>query len=147
MDLNKLNETYKVTGMTCAACAKAVERSVKKIDGVSDQSVNIATEKLTIEYDSNKVNFEDIKHVEEIEEKNIEEDKIKKEKEMKSLLTKFIIATVFSIPLFYIAMGPMVIKPFGPWPVPEIINPMTNTLNYALIQLLLVIPVMGAGYK
>ena len=228
MDTNKLNETYKVTGMTCAACAKAVERIVKKLDGVSDQSVNIATEKLTIEYDSNKVNFDDIKNavekagyriekelnskkidikiegmtcaacakavervvkkldgvenimvniatdkanisydpskvkliqikesikkagykpIEEVEQKTVDEDKIKKEKEMKSLLTKFIISTIFSIPLFYIAMGPMVIKPFGPWPVPEIINPMTNTLNYALIQLLLVIPVMGAGYK
>ena len=44
-------------------------------------------------------------------------------------------------------MGPMIPKPFGPWPLPEIINPMNNTLNYALIQLLLVIPVMGAGYK
>ena len=34
MDFNKINETYKITGMTCAACAKAVERAVKKIDGV-----------------------------------------------------------------------------------------------------------------
>ena len=66
---------------------------------------------------------------------------------MKTLFTKFIIATIFAIPLFYIAMGPMIPKPFGPWPLPEIINPMNNTLNYALIQLLLVIPVMGAGYK
>ena len=44
-------------------------------------------------------------------------------------------------------MGPMVPKPFGPWSLPNIINPDTNILNYALIQLALVIPVMIAGYK
>lgn len=228
MDANKINETYKITGMTCAACAKAVERVVKKLDGVEEQNVNIATEKLNIVYDRSKVNFDDIKCVIEkagygieVEEENkvielkiegmtcaacakavervgkklegvesisvniatdkanviynpakvklsqikaaiekagykpieekkkisVDEDKLKKEKEMKTLFTKFIIATIFAIPLFYIAMGPMIPKPFGPWPLPEIINPMNNTLNYALIQLLLVIPVMGAGYK
>ena len=228
MDANKINETYKITGMTCAACAKAVERVVKKLDGVEEQNVNIATEKLNIVYDRSKVNFDDIKCVIEkagygieVEEENkvielkiegmtcaacakavervgkklegvesisvniatdkanviynpakvklsqikdaiekagykpieeekkisVDEDKLKKEKEMKTLFTKFIIATIFAIPLFYIAMGPMIPKPFGPWPLPEIINPINNTLNYALIQLLLVIPVMGAGYK
>lgn len=228
MDANKINETYKITGMTCAACAKAIERVVKKLDGVEEQNVNIATEKLNIVYDRSKVNFDDIKCViekagygVEVEEENkvielkiegmtcaacakavervgkklegvesisvniatdkanviynpakvklsqikaaiekagykpigeekkisVDEDKLKKEKEMKTLFTKFIIATIFAIPLFYIAMGPMIPKPFGPWPLPEIINPMNNTLNYALIQLLLVIPVMGAGYK
>ncbi|MBC5996901.1 copper-translocating P-type ATPase [Romboutsia ilealis] len=228
MDSNKINETYKITGMTCAACAKAVERVVKKLDGVEEQNVNIATEKLNISYDNSKVKFDDIKSaiekagygveveednkvielkiegmtcaacakavervgkklegvesisvniatdkaniiynpakvklsqikaaieksgykpIEEQKKINVDEDKLKKEKEMKTLFTKFIIATVFAIPLFYIAMGPMIPKPFGPWALPEILNPMTNTINYALIQLLLVIPVMGAGYK
>ena len=44
-------------------------------------------------------------------------------------------------------MGPMISKPFGPWPVPSIIDPIINPLNYALIQMILVIPVMIAGYK
>ncbi|MBY2478996.1 heavy metal translocating P-type ATPase [Clostridioides difficile] len=229
MSSNKVVESYKITGMTCAACAKAVERVTKKMDGVYDQSVNIATEKLKIEYDNSKVSFDDIKQVvekagygiikeesnkkidmkidgmtcaacakavervvkkldgvesisvniatdkanidynpskvklsqikaaiekagykpiEEVRDKaDVDEDKLRKEKEMKSLFVKFIVAIVFAVPLFYIAMGPMIIKPIGPWPLPEIINPMTNTLNYALIQLVLVIPVMIAGYK
>ncbi|MDO7205279.1 hypothetical protein Q5M85_15185 [Paraclostridium bifermentans] len=54
---------------------------------------------------------------------------------------------IFAIPLLYIAMGPMMPKPFGPLPIPEFINPMHNSLNYALVQLLLVIPIIGAGYK
>ena len=39
-------ETYKIEGMTCASCAKAVERLTKKIDGVEHSNVNIATEKI-----------------------------------------------------------------------------------------------------
>ena len=54
-------ETYKIGGMTCASCAKAVERVTKKLDGVESSSVNIATEKLNIEYDKQKVSFDDIK--------------------------------------------------------------------------------------
>ena len=37
--------------MTCAACAKAVERAVGKLEGISQAKVNLATEKLTVEYD------------------------------------------------------------------------------------------------
>ncbi|MBQ3421172.1 MAG: copper ion binding protein, partial [Romboutsia sp.] len=146
----------KIGGMTCAACAKAVERVTKKLDGVENSSVNIATEKANIEYDSSKIKLSQIKSaiekagysiIEEKKESLVDEDKLRKEKDMKILLTKFIIAVGFSIPLFYIAMGPMIPKPFGPWPILSIINPMTNPLNYALIQMILVIPVMLAGYK
>ena len=47
--------------MTCAACAKAVERVTKKLDGVENSSVNIATEKANIEYDSSKIKISQIK--------------------------------------------------------------------------------------
>ena len=150
------NLELKIGGMTCAACAKAVERVIKKLDGVEYVNVNIATEKVNIEYDSSKLKLSQIKSIIEksgysiIEEKKdelVDEDKLRKEKEMKILFTKFIIAIGFSIPLFYIAMGPMISKPFGPWPVLSIIDPIINPLNYALIQMILVIPVMIAGYK
>lgn len=147
----------KIDGMTCAACAKAVERVVKKLDGVESISVNIATDKANIDYNPSKVKLSQIKAaiekagykpIEEVKNKvDVDEDKLRKEKEMNTLFIKFIVAIVFAVPLFYIAMGPMIIKPIGPWPLPEILNPMTNTLNYALVQLILVIPVMIAGYK
>ena len=147
---------FKIGGMTCAACSKAVERVVKKLDGVENISVNIATEKAIINYDSSKLRLSQIKGaivkagykvLEESKNKEIDEDKLRKEKEIKTLFIKFIVAIGFSIPLFYIAMGPMISKPFGPWPVPMIIDPMNNSLNYALIQIVLVIPVLLAGYK
>ena len=41
--------------MTCAACAVAIEHSVKKLDGIVSAAVNAATERLTVEYDETRV--------------------------------------------------------------------------------------------
>ena len=38
-------EVYSIDGMSCASCAAHVEESVKSLEGVSDVSVNLATEK------------------------------------------------------------------------------------------------------
>ena len=145
-----------IGGMTCASCVKAVERAVKKIDGVKNIQVNLATEKASISYESGKVKLYEIKgaiekagfKVLEMESKqSIDEDKLRKEKEMNTLLVKFIISAIFAVPLFYIAMGTMIPAPIGPLPVPEIINPNINPLNFALVQLFLTIPIIIAGNK
>ena len=44
-------DTLTISGMTCAACAKRIERVTGKLDGVAKATVNFATEKLTVEYD------------------------------------------------------------------------------------------------
>ncbi|KGJ48526.1 ATPase [Clostridium sp. NCR] len=157
-DINYNKVDFKIGGMTCASCAKAIERAVNKLDGIEDINVNVATERATINYDISKLKLTQIRNTiekagykvlekSESKNENLDEDKLIKEKEMKTLFTKFLVAVGFSIPLLYIAMGPMVPSPIGPWPVPNIINPTTNSLNYALIQLILVIPVMIAGNK
>ena len=156
MESNNKKIELTVHGMTCAACSKAVERVTKKLDGVEDSSVNIATEKAIITYDPTKVRLSQItKAIEKagyelITEENketVDEDQKRKDKERNTLFRKFIVAICFAIPLFYIAMGPMVPKPFGPWPVPNIISPETHIINYALIQIVLVLPIMLVGYK
>lgn len=157
-DINYNKVDFKIGGMTCASCAKAIERAVNKLDGIEDINVNVATERATINYDISKLKLTQIRNTiekagykvlekSESKNENLDEDKLIKEKEMKTLFTKFLAAVGFSVPLLYIAMGPMVPSPIGPWPVPNIINPTTNSLNYALIQLILVIPVMIAGNK
>lgn len=55
-------EIVSVKGMTCAACSAAVERNLSKADGVISASVNLATEKLTVEYDTEKIRMEEIKN-------------------------------------------------------------------------------------
>ena len=47
--------TFKIDGMTCSACANRVERVVKKMDGVEEASVNFATETLSVKFDEAKV--------------------------------------------------------------------------------------------
>lgn len=53
-------KTVTVKGMTCASCSAAVERNISKADGVAKATVNLATEKLTVEYDSEKISIEDM---------------------------------------------------------------------------------------
>jgi Cu+-exporting ATPase len=43
--------TLEVGGMTCAACVGRVERGLKKVDGVQDAAVNLATERASVTYD------------------------------------------------------------------------------------------------
>ena len=140
--------TFKVEGMSCSACANRVERITKKIDGIESANVNFATEKLTVRVDAEKVRYSDIKlAVDKAGFKLIkEEDQIKevskKKDESKILLNRFIFSLIFTVPLLIISMGHMV-----GMPLPSIIDPMKNPLNFALIQLVLTIPVMVAGYK
>lgn len=54
-------EQLKIEGMTCAACSRTVERVTKKLEGVAEANVNLATEKLMVVYEENKVTIEDIK--------------------------------------------------------------------------------------
>ena len=150
---DSVNKSLKVEGMTCASCAKAVERATRKLDGVTEANVNYATEKLNISYEPSKIKVSDIrKAVSEAGYKAIEEettvdtDKEKKEREMKTLWKKFVISAIFTIPLLYMAMGHM----FGDFiglKLPAFIDPMMNPLTFALVQLLLTTPIMIAGNK
>ena len=53
---------YTVTGMSCAACANAVEKALNKNEDIN-ASVNIATEKLNVEYDERKYDFDKIRKI------------------------------------------------------------------------------------
>lgn len=147
-------KTLKIIGMTCAACASRIEKAVGKIDGVISVSVNLATERLTCELDGRKTNMSAVRQAvekagykwAEVAGKNtVDEDKLRKEKEIKTLWTKFIVAAVFTVPLLYIAMGHMI--PGAKLPIPSIIEPMNYPLNFALVQIFLTLPIMIAGYR
>ncbi len=142
-----------IGGMTCAACSQRVEKAIAKLDGVNKVSVNLATEKATVEYDVHKIKLSAIKacvedigyKVLDIDKSNVDEDRIRKQKEIKTLWTKFTVAAIFGLPLLYFAMAPMI-----PWlslPIPGAIAPMNYPLRYALMQITLVIPIIIAGYR
>jgi Cu+-exporting ATPase len=52
--------TLPVSGMTCANCAMNIERSVKKLNGVSDVRVNFAAEQAAITFDSSRLQVKDM---------------------------------------------------------------------------------------
>jgi len=52
--------TLPITGMTCAMCVNNVERTLNKADGVDNVAVNLATEKATVSYDSDKLKTGDL---------------------------------------------------------------------------------------
>lgn len=141
--------TLKIEGMTCQACARATERAVSKLEGVSSASVNYATEKLQLSYQSDKLSLTDIKKAVEkagyqaVEEEAIQDlDRQKKEHEIKALWKRFVIGAIFTLPLLYISMGHMI-----GLPLPEFLDPMHNATNFAIAQLLLTIPVVISGKK
>ncbi|MDR1325322.1 MAG: heavy metal translocating P-type ATPase [Treponema sp.] len=146
--------TIPISGMTCAACAQRVEKVIKKLEGIETATVNLATEKATVVYNPLKVRVSAVKEAIEkagytaldvSKEGAVDQDKLRKEKEIKTLWTKFIVAASFGLPLLYIAMVPM-IKVFT-LPFPHALSPMRVPLIYALVELLLVIPIIIAGNK
>ena len=148
-------ESLGIGGMHCAACSARVENAVKKLEGVITASVNLAAEKLFVEFDNTKT-LSVIKETvikmgyEVLEQKkaNTVDDKWeRKQKEIKSWKRKAIVALIFAVPLFYITMTPMM--PFN-W------LPFWNDLHYimkhsplifAIVQIALTIPIAAAGYK
>lgn len=144
-------ENLQIVGMTCAACASRIERVVSKLEGVSSASVNFATEKLATSFDPQKVTVTDIKNaitkagyeaLELVKAKTVDDDKIRKEKEIKMLWTKFIVSAVCCVPLLYLAMGAML-----GFPIPKVLNPMMHPVNYAITQIMLLLPILIAGNK
>ena len=146
--------TITIGGMSCAACAARVERAIKGLPGVSDAFVNFAAEKATVTFEQEVVRLPEIretiekagyKPLEPVGAAAIDADKARRQKEIKAMRTKFIIAAAFSLPLLYIAMAPMLT--FARLPYPQQLDMMEHPLAFALAQLALVVPVIGTGHK
>jgi len=147
------SETLSIGGMTCAACSARVERALRKLEGVESAAVNLATEKATVVFDPMALRLSAIKEavvkagyqVIETSKEAIDTDKLRKEKEIRLLWIKFIVAAFFALPLLYIAMAPMI--KWASLPFPKALQPMHSPLIYGLVQLALVIPIIIAGNR
>lgn len=141
--------TLKIGGMHCAACSRAVERALKKTDGIEDANVNIATEKAVFNYDEKKLKYDDIVNVivkAGYQVLGKEEDPaIVKAREIKEQKIRLIVSAIFSIPLFYISMAPMV--SFVKFPIPSFLVHHINPQVFSIVAIFLCVPVMISGYK
>ncbi|RVU54633.1 copper-translocating P-type ATPase [Anaerosphaera multitolerans] len=144
-----MKQKYDVSGMTCSACQLAVEKSVNKLESVSDVSVNLISNTMSVEFDDSKISNNDIiKAVEaagygaaikgESQSAGKAMDREDPyEIELAKMKYRLVYSLIFMIPLFYIAMGSMM-----GLPQPAILTGTENVLIMALTQILLTIPVM-----
>ena len=120
------------------------------MDGVQEVTVNGATNKAFVSYDTQKVRLSEIKQSIKkagyepmsIEVQAAEEGEDPLVRENRLMWRRFKIAISFGAILLYVAMGHMM-----GLPLPGVIDPMHYPLNFALAQLILLIPVVIAGRK
>ena len=136
-----MKKTFKISGMTCAACASRIERFVKKLDGVTSASVNFAAESLTVDFE--KLGIKDIEAAV-VKAGYAFADKNAKPKmpHDKVMLIRLIFSLVFAVPLLTISMGHMV-----GMPLPDAIEPHHSPMGFAVVQLALTVPVIVIGWK
>ncbi|MBI2065080.1 MAG: copper-translocating P-type ATPase [Candidatus Yanofskybacteria bacterium] len=139
-----IKKTFSVKGMHCASCVLTIEKSLKKIEGVNSAIVNLATEKATVDYDSDKVTDQALESAvsnvgyealirEEIHSED--EEKLRKLKELSALKIKVIVS------LF---LGGFVL--WGSFP--GLVNTAPAIFKNFWIQLLLATPVQfWAGWE
>ena len=140
----------KIGGMHCSACARSIERSFKKTNGVLEVNVNIATEKATLSYNDSILKYDDIiKQIEKLGFYVAEGDKeIQKQKELKEQKIRLILSIIFCIPLFYVSMAPMVSMLTSIYlPIPNILVHHISPRFFSIFALIFTIPVMIFGYK
>ncbi|WP_157150005.1 heavy metal translocating P-type ATPase [Brachyspira sp. SAP_772] len=141
--------TLKIGGMHCAACSRAVERALKKTEGIEEANVNIATEKAVFNYDEKKLKYDDIVNVVVKAGYQVlgkeEDPALVKAREIKEQKIRLIVSAIFSIPLFYISMAPMV--SLVKFPIPSFLVHHLNPQVFSIVAIFLCVPVMISGYK
>ncbi|OGJ66733.1 copper-translocating P-type ATPase [Candidatus Peribacteria bacterium RIFCSPLOWO2_01_FULL_51_18] len=98
-----------LVGMHCSSCATLIERSLKKVPGVKQASVNFAAEKATILFDDHLAGVPDLiaavkkagYGAEIVDENDREFEKNKREKEIKNYRNKFVLSLILSSPMLY----------------------------------------------
>lgn len=142
----KKKTTVLIEGMSCAACSRGVERSVSKVNGVLSVTVNLTTNSAAVVYENKQCELSDIEAAvvragfKVVKNKDTANENAAKNEKMSKI--NLAVALIFSIPLFFISMGHMM-----GISLPNVISPDSNPVRFALVQLVLVIPVLIAGRK
>jgi len=158
------SQKYTVTGMTCSACSAHVEKSVRKIQGMKEVTVNLLTNSMQVSYDETLCNEQMI--IEAVEKagygakpcgsrersgKDQEgREALKGKKQNAEMKTRLIISIIFMLLLMVVSMHHMIFM----WlniPVPEFFMKLfhgnENALVFAFTQFLLVLPIIYVNRK
>ncbi|HEL1205451.1 TPA: heavy metal translocating P-type ATPase [Streptococcus equi subsp. zooepidemicus] len=140
-----MKETFMLEGMHCTSCALAIEQAVKQLPGVKEVVVNVTTEKLSVTYSAARLtSAEIIQAVREagykaelLDETDMRGQMDRLEEQAHQTWYRFVWSALFSLPLVYLSMGPML----GLW-LPDALSPRLHAISYGLVQLLLTLPVL-----
>ncbi|WP_157352173.1 heavy metal translocating P-type ATPase [Aliarcobacter butzleri] len=148
------SQKFDIKGMTCSACSTAVDRNVKKLEGINEVNVNLLNNSMIVKYDENILNNETIiKKVQDAgyeaflvengkkNQKNLTEENLGKI-ETNELKNRLIISFIFAIPLFYISMGHML-----NWYLPHLFHGYSNAITFSFTQFLLALPIVFINIK
>ena len=130
---------YNITGMSCAACANRIEKTVAHINGVDSCSVSLLTNSMGVEGTASSESI--IQAIENIgygaSEKGVKKvkDDSLVDHETPKLKKRLITSLVFLILLMYLSMGHMMWK----WPVPSFLE---NHVSLAVTEMLLTITIL-----
>lgn len=166
-----MKERFDVTGMTCSACSSHVEKSVSKLTGVENVSVNLLTNSMQVEFDENKLDTAGI--IKAVEDAGygaaVKDGRAKSgtktsgqfgsqennglsavEQNVKNMKKRLIISLIFWIPLMYVSMGHMIYQwlniPMPPFTM-NFLHGNENAITYAFTQFLLLLPILIANQK
>ena len=130
---------YNITGMSCAACANRIEKTVAHINGVESCSVSLLTNSMGVEGTASSESV--IQAIENIgygaSEKGVEKvkDDSLVDHETPKLKKRLIPSLIFLLLLMYLSMGHMMWK----WPVPSFLE---NHVSFAVTEMLLTIIIL-----
>lgn len=138
---------FKITGMSCAACASRIEKGLIKLPGIYSAVVNLAAEKAAVEYNSSEISVSQIKEkVEKLgftahdiqDAKDIDREKEARDKEVSKQRFRLLLSAGLSFPLLLA----MVMHSFG------IMGTLGHSLNNPYLQFILATPVQFvAGWQ
>ncbi|GGA91979.1 cation-transporting ATPase PacS [Staphylococcus muscae] len=135
-------ETFKISGMDCAACATRIERTLNREAGIESANVNLVMEKGTVQYDPSQISQKEI--FERIEKIGFQAHPIetqqqtreRKQRELKHQKNKFIISLILSLPLLYTMFAHFSFLSFVP--VPDLLmNPWFQLILATPVQFVL----------
>jgi Cu+-exporting ATPase len=93
-----------VSGMTCAACARSIERTLSGAPGVERASVNLATATATVEYDPVRVQPRDFVAAIEDLGYGVPKTEVRPDAEEPAFRRRFVVAAALAVPVMWLGM-------------------------------------------
>jgi len=153
IDENYQDVEFKVLGMGSDHCAGVVKDTLLKFKGVKDVDTNFTNAYAKFKYNPSLVKLSLLRKaidsagyeaiIADEGDDIYEKEKKAKEKVFKTLKLKFWTAAIFSLPILYLAMAELISKSL----IPGFLSPEVFPIRFALIQVVLSLPVIIAGYK